>query len=72
MNKPWVGMLFSSRGMRRVKKEVFNIFDPEERKTTLRTGVDGGGGKEEKLSCVCVVFLKAWKEKVAFELSLGR
>lgn len=54
MNKAWVGIFVSSRGMRRVQKEFFNIFGPEERKTTLRTGLGGGGGKDEKLSCVCV------------------
>lgn len=50
MNKPWVDMLSSNKGMRRVKKEVLNIFYSEDRQTTLGTGVGGGGGKEEKLS----------------------
>lgn len=61
MNEPWVGMLLSSRGMRRVRKEVFNIFYSEDRKTTLGTGMGGGGGKEEKLSCV--FFLKGFHGK---------
>lgn len=47
MNKPWVDTQLSSRGMRRVKKEVLNLFYLEDRKTTLGTGVGGGVGKRK-------------------------